>query len=73
MKCAIRTVDFLLVLHDQKWIVVKITEELYVRPAEVSTPEKPQSVAKENVLHPPIVFIVLEQFVPVEELPGHAH
>ncbi len=55
----IRTIYFIIVLHDQEWVVVNIAKELNVR-SNYELAHLRSEIGVHNLLHAPIVAIVLQ-------------
>lgn len=66
---AVRTVNLLLVLHDEEGVIVEITEELDVGPRTTSAHIGGISI-KANSLDAPVVLVLIKKRVTEEELKG---
>jgi len=61
------TIDFLLILHQQKRVIVDVTEKFNIRSTE-NMINPCDRLRRQRLLHPPVISVFLEEFLPVKEL-----
>lgn len=61
------TIDFLLILHQQKRVIVDVAKKFDIRSTE-NMINPCDRLRRQRLLHPPVILVFLEELLPVKEL-----
>lgn len=66
------TIDFLLILHQQERVIIDVAEKLDIRSIG-NTMNRYNRLGRLCLLHPPVISILLKEFLSVKELRDVRH